>query len=383
MSAFSEVFNEATLSQAHTLLQLGLFTPLLSQVQKLIATTQSHSTPSTAEGLAFYNKALTALIEQAYQEKQTGNAQQWLSELQPWCQAPYRSELTMVLEALFPLYELQQTTQRLVRWTDGHRLQSQVPLLSCLEEQAVLTTAWSPLHWVLLGQQYTRAWLKQSGHEASNELIALVQLRRLGPAYALACLTISQPPLQVKEALMVGLKRWFPQWSIATVDCTTNDDWLQRAEAIVTESPAFDGLFHARVSMICERFKTQSFVSALPANESASNLYGELQQVFQSQEWQQSNSLQESIYPLLKQVTETPVHPLELLTAAWFHWLAVVEQWQASPELQPESAQALGTWLLGFNQRLFKSIETAQLHRVVLGESPFVTSLPSATIGAV
>ncbi|MFM7389721.1 MAG: hypothetical protein ACKO34_03730 [Vampirovibrionales bacterium] len=363
------LLNDTVLQQATPYLQLGLFTPLLEQLTTLADTAALPTSHSSAEGLRHYVASLTQLIHQAYQEQHTGNTQQWISELLPWCQAPYRSELTLVLDALFPLSNLHHASHRLVRWSDGHRLQSQVPLPHCLEEQAVLTTAWSPLHWLLLGQQYTRAWLKEQGHEASNELIALVQLRKLGPAYALACLTASNPPLQVKQALLVGLKRWFPQWGLTTVEESTNEEWLHRAESIVPQSLAFEDTFHANVCMVRERLQTLSFVSALPQAEAASNLYGQLQQTFQSDAWQASENVQESIYPLLRQVTEAPVHPLELLTAAWLHWLGVVQTWQEHPETKPATATDLGQWLQGFNQRLFKSIETAHLHRLVLGDS--------------
>jgi hypothetical protein len=275
----------------------------------------------------------------------------------------------------------------------------------------------SPLNWVSCLQPGLLEWLEQQAKiknladalelQADHTLFAsllapLMALRLLGPSvyaqvmlealFSLDKLTlwfveplmfqalnrfglvhkdwvIFHQSLEKSRALLVGSEP--VEWTRISLNPEKAEAILQAVEALISEKLAFTEKSMMRAQILEDRLSQGMMIAALPPMTNRAQVLDDLS----------SLALEASIYPVLRQLKETPAHPREIIAAGWLHKMENGLQWM---QAYIGSAKEDVAWhvirdqIVGLDKNLMKSIETAEVHRVLEALEPV-----SDSVGAV
>ena len=327
-------------------------------------------------------------------------------------------ECSLFLNNTLPLASIASPIQsRLVRFVDSIEAQqvqpselSQGVLKSILVEQLPLWGKQAPDSWMALGDSWANQWAQHNldadvltrlnkllGSAATAQacIASATLLRVLGPAYYWHLVlegTASKNQLAlsvIEPVLFYGLNHWgfthknlvmfhegaekVREWAKYSDDAKNentfslpvNDNLGELFRAIdnaLPEKLCFGEKNLARSEELMGRLEQQTLASSLPTYM-PSGLSKD-----------KSANAQPDIYSDLQHLTEMPVSPVETINAAWmlrvehshmwlFDWLMV------SPESMCSSSNPFAKRVLGTDALICKSIETAQVHQMLLEAS--------------
>ncbi|MDX2084405.1 MAG: hypothetical protein SFZ03_03335 [Candidatus Melainabacteria bacterium] len=208
-----------------------------------------------------------------------------------------------------------------------------------------------------------------------------------------------------KTIRLLSVEDSFPVQAGKTAMPEVVDALLHCVEALIPNRYAFTEKHFQRALKLQERLTQETFLSATPLY-SPEELHEALARFSQNGPGEAgSPSSSDNIYSLLAMTTETPHAPREIITAGWVTKLDRLSVWLYdalnSPEAMPTNgldgpaANTLWPGMARFKDRLerqdhllLKSVETSEIHRVLLCGAPeewtsrAATSVPAAGMPA-
>lgn len=279
----------------------------------------------------------------------------------------------------------------------------------------------SPLVWVNLSQAFFTQYTQQSAQLQSMlseladlkvdpwTLVPLLNLRLMGPAYyayfASRCFYQAQPSSYwfIEPLLFQGLNRYgFVNKDMVLLHQTLeklrpvledktqteaplpnlSDEQREKmlfvAEKLLPEKLAFTEKSFFRAQRLQERLSEGVLISAIPMVGSPEQLYSDVTDLLEGRSDQ-------SIYPILEQVQESPATPIEILNAGWLQVLAESNTWVTDTMvLSSEDAKSeLSQTVFSLQTLLIKSIETAQVFSSLISPNNRISSPHGTTTLAV
>lgn len=136
------------------------------------------------------------------------------------------------------------------------------------------------------------------------------------------------------------------------------DELLMMIEKIIPSKLAFTEKSFMRTQLLEERLDNGVMISAIPMLSSQAQLREDLESIMGEEK---------PIYPLLKQLGESAATPREIINAGWLYKLDQSSDWlQTALEAGTQDGwESLKSAVLGLDTLILKSIEIAEVHRVL------------------
>lgn len=262
----------------------------------------------------------------------------------------------------------------------------------------------SPLAWGTLIRGFARYYVQQTlqlqnlldeihVEEPKSDLIApLIGLRLIGPSYYVSFVlnALNQQcarGIQLIEPLLFqALNRFglihkdlvilhqsldkvkaLPAFALSEVDAALSldsigDALLKAVEKVIPERLAFTEKSLLRSQLLQERLEQGVLIAAVPILSNPVQLHEDLEALLAD------DSEEQSIYPLLHQIAESPASPRDIINAGALYKLEQSPDWLA--ELVQSNAievewQQLRDRIQRLDTLLLKSIEVSEVHRIL------------------